>query len=742
MTTHGRSGIGTRLFLWILRRIFSLRYRVRVRGLDEVAARGTRGILFLSNHPALLDPAMLTMWLYPRFSTRALADAVQINRPVVGWLARKFGTRVMPSLDREGPAGVEPVRRVLAEAIAGLQQGENLLLYPAGHMKRRTAEEIGAASAARAILDGAPDLRVVLIRQNGFWGSSFSYGLTGQPPSLAGGFKRGFKYLLLNLIFFVPRRPVDVELVEPSDLPRAADRLVLNRYLETFYNAGAARNRYVPYGFWERGGIREVPDPPGARKGSDVGSVPAAIQQQVVEQLVQVSGKPTPVVTDELANDLGLDSLAVAELVTWVESEFGFSVGSPDSLVTVGDVMVAAAGRGVSAAETEIRSAGASWFAERGSERLELPPGSTVTEVFLRQASLGPDRVILADQTSGERTYRDLVLVMMLLKPLVEKLPGEYVGIMMPASVGAAVFYLTALFAGKTPVMVNWTTGSRNLTHSLDLLGVTHVITARALVDRLAALGTDVSALGDRFVFAEDLRAQMSIGQKLSALVRSRFSWRSLWRAKPTETAVVLFTSGSESMPKAVPLTHGNILTNIRDTLAAVSVIKSDVLIGMLPPFHSFGIVETICLTTLSSMRAVYHPNPTESAVLARVVEAYQVTLLVGTPTFLNGVVRVAQPRELDSLRLAVTGAEKCPESIYASIEERCPQLTVIEGYGITECSPIVSINPIEAPVRGASGDCSAASKGSSWGSSGRSACRRERPACCWYAAPACSPVI
>ncbi|MBE3133338.1 MAG: AMP-binding protein, partial [Acidobacteria bacterium] len=292
-----------------------------------------------------------------------------------------------------------------------------------------------------------------------------------------------------------------------------------------------------------------------------------------------------------------------------------------------------------------------------------------------------------------------LITGLLVLKPIIESLPGQYIGVMLPASVGAGTLYLACLFAGKIPVMVNWTTGSRNLVHSLDLLRVQKVLTARALLSRLASLGIELDALGDRIVAVEDLRARITLGRKLGALVRAYVSWNELKRARPPDQAVVLFTSGSESLPKAVPLTHRNVLTNIRDVLEMVEVSEGDVMLGMLPPFHSFGITVTTVLPLCAGLRAVYHPNPTEAAILSRVIEAYKVTLMVGTPTFLNGIVRAARPGQLDSLRLAVTGAEKCPPAVYEALQQRCPQLTVLEGYGITECSPVVSANPGAAPV-------------------------------------------
>jgi acyl-CoA synthetase (AMP-forming)/AMP-acid ligase II/1-acyl-sn-glycerol-3-phosphate acyltransferase/acyl carrier protein len=688
-----------RLVLWIARRVFSLRYRVEFRGLDRIRAAGRTGIVFLPNHPALIDPVMMVLYLYPDFTPRSLADEWQVDRPIVGRLARMFGARILPNLERGGLSSLERTRRTLAETVDGLKAGENLLLYPAGHLKHCSLEEIGAASGVKLVLDQVPRVRVVLVRQNGLWGSSFSFGATGRMPQMLPCLLHGLKYLLLNGVFFMPRRRVKVELVEPADLPRSADRLVLNRYLETFYNAATAKNTHVPYGFWERGGARDLPDPPVERGAGDVTAAPPATRQLVVSRLAAMTGRTGIQVTDRLAQDLGMDSLAVAELIVWIEQEFGFSVGTPDSLRTVGEVMLAASGKGISAADADLAPVGRHWFAPATGARLRVPPGATVAEAFLRQAAFGPGRPVLADQTSGVRTYRDLITGLLLLKPLVEEMPGRYVGIMLPASVGAGLFYLACLFAGKTPVMVNWTTGSRNLVHSLDLLGVQRVITAGPLLTRLRSLGIDVSALGDRFVLAEDLRSRMTAGAKLMALIRSFVSWRRLKTAQPPAEAVVLFTSGSESLPKAVPLTDRNILTNIRDTLDTVSISDRDVIIGMLPPFHSFGITVTTVLPLCCGLRTIYHPNPTEAAVLARLVEAYKVSLLVGTPTFLNGIVRVAQKGQLDSLRLAVTGAEKCPQAVYEALGQRCPQLIVLEGYGITECSPIVSVNTVEAPV-------------------------------------------
>jgi acyl-CoA synthetase (AMP-forming)/AMP-acid ligase II/1-acyl-sn-glycerol-3-phosphate acyltransferase len=701
-----------RVISWLARRLFALRYRIEVRGLDEVRRRGTRGVLFLPSHQALVDPAIVMALVDPRFHPRALADQYQVSRPIIGPLARLFGARILPNMEREGVSVIQATRQALDETIAGLRAGDNLLFYPAGRLRQQRLEEVRAASGTDILVKSVPEARIVLVRQTGLWGSSFSLAFDGRMPQALPTALRGLKYLVMNGVFFMPRRHLLVEFVEPDDFPRQDSRMAINRYLEEFYNVRAPGNTYVPYRFWEQGGTRELPDPEIRRTAGDAADTPEGTRRLVVEEIGRLSGQANPALGQRLAQDLGLDSLAVADLAVWVEKEFGHQVGTPESLLTVGDVVLAAAGRGISAIESDLRRASRAWLEPGRSARLAPADGRTITEVFLNQAARAPGRLILADQTSGEVSYRRLILGLLLMAPELRALPGRYLGIMLPASVGAGLFYLAALFAGKTPVMINWTTGSRNLVHALDLLGVQHVVTARALLSKLETMGIDLSALSGRFVLAEDLRGRFTTGRKLGALARSYLDWGALRRATPPEVAVVLFTSGSESLPKAVPLTHENILTNVRDVLALVALDHTDVLIGMLPPFHSFGICVTTILPLCSGLRTVYHPNPTEAAVLAKVVAGYRVTALVGTPTFLHGIVRAARPEQVASLRFAVTGAEKCSDTVYQALRDRCRGATILEGYGITECSPIVSANRPESPIPGSIGTLMASVEG------------------------------
>ncbi len=317
----------------------------------------------------------------------------------------------------------------------------------------------------------------------------------------------------------------------------------------------------------------------------------------------------------------------------------------------------------------------------------------TIPEAVLHQAAQAPGAVVIADQASGVRTYRDVLLGVMVLRREVATLPGDCVGIMLPASVAADVAFLSALFAGRTPAMINWTLGTQNLRHCLATAGVERIITSRTLVTRLAAQGIDLTPFHDRLLYLEDIGARIGSARKLGAWLRSRLWWRSLRLAKPPKIAAVLFTSGSESVPKAVPLTHRNILTNIADCFDLFYARSDDSILGILPPFHSFGLTTSVVLPLALGARVVHYPNPTDGAALGRMIDAYKPTILMGTPTFLHGVVRASTEEQLTSLRLVVSGAEKCSERVYKALAELCPQTVVLEGYGVTECSPVISAN-------------------------------------------------
>ena len=682
------------LLLGWVRSLLWLRYRVEVTGLKEIAKRGRTGVLFLPTHPAMIDPIMVMAWLFRLFKARALADSDQIDRFFIRWLAKRAGVLAITDIAKAGGTA-NGAKEAIDQCIDALRNGDNLILYPGGRLKRQHFEDLRGNSGVKRILEALPDVRVVVVRTQGLWGSSFSWA-HGTNPNVGRTLKHGLGGLLLSGTFFAPRRHVTMELIEAEDFPRQGTRNDINRHLEAVLNRGAPLNTYVPYSIWERGGTRVLPEPEAVGGHGDPSQVPDAIREQVTRFIADLMG--TEDFTDEtrLAHDLGMDSLSLMEAAVWLQSEFGRSPGRASALQTVGDVMLAASGRAVSTSSENLRAVPAKWF-----DRLPKPSrpedlqGMTVPQAFLAQLLNTPNASAVADQISGVLSYRDLGRAMYVLSKKFEALPGQNVGIMFPASVAAATMYLATLFAGKTPAMINWTLGPKNLAHCVDVAGIEAILTSRVLVDRLENQGVSFGDIRDLFVYVEDVRSSVTRWDKYGALLANRNRWAPLRdRAeKASPTAVILFTSGSESVPKAVPLTHENMLTNVTDTFDCFGIGRHDSLLGMLPPFHSFGLTASVVLPLALGVRVAYSPDPTDGATLAAIIAAYQCSLLPGAPTFLEGIAGAGTGDELQTMRIIISGAERCQHRVYETLQARCPDAIVLEGYGATECSPVIAVN-------------------------------------------------
>ena len=207
-------GLTAWLLMGLGRCALRLRYRIKVTGIQAVAARGNRGILFLPNHPALIDPVIVISELYGRFAPSSLADKDRISSPMLSWISRRFGALPMPDLGRYGEAGRKDVEQAIQDCARLLAGGGNLVLYPGGHLMSGRMEQLGGNSAVETILKLAPDTRVVLIRTRGLWGSRFSR--AQGPPDFFKVLARHGWDLLANFVFFSPRREVTVELGEAS----------------------------------------------------------------------------------------------------------------------------------------------------------------------------------------------------------------------------------------------------------------------------------------------------------------------------------------------------------------------------------------------------------------------------------------------------------------------------------------------------------------------------------------------
>jgi long-chain-fatty-acid--[acyl-carrier-protein] ligase len=699
----------------IVRFLVSLRYRVEVSGLETLTPdhlKRSGGVLFLPNHPAEIDPVIIMSILGKKFAPRPLVvDRYYFQLGI--HLFMKF-VRALPMPSTDGAVTPWRAKKILKqfEAVAQeLKNKENFLIYPAGRLKMNGLEMIGGASFVHDLIQACPETNVVLVRTTGLWGSQFSRAIIGASPDFAKTLWRGFKILLKNGIFFTPRRRVLIELAPaPKDFPYQADRLSLNKYLERWYNRypkeGPEELSLVSLKFWRQ----EFPNAVISEHSStsqllELKTVPPEVEKVVLEELSRLTKRAADQIKREmhLAQDLGLDSLDVAQLYVFLSERFEAHHLQPGELQTVEDVMQAASGR-----ERESDEASSekdhpfAWPKEEHRPAPDLTSGNTLQEAFLLICDRMGSHAACVDALSGMLTYRKMKLAVTLLREQMLKLPGKQIGVMLPASCGTYLVILAILCAGKVPVMINWTSGSKALDYAARLSEIEAVVSSDRFLDRLET--GELGAVESKLVLMEDLRKKIGLTQKLSALISSyRKSsyflkkWK-LDRISPEDPAVILFTSGTESLPKGVPLSHNNLLSNQRAALACVNLPSDEIFYGVLPPFHSFGFSVTGLLPLLAGIKACYAPDPTDSRAMARNIAQWTPTLFCCAPSFFRALFHVAKPEQLQSLRYVVAGAEKTPEEIFTYVAQHIPHAKCLEGYGITECGPIVTLIRPDAP--------------------------------------------
>lgn len=322
---------------------------------------------------------------------------------------------------------------------------------------------------------------------------------------------------------------------------------------------------------------------------------------------------------------------------------------------------------------------------------------------FIDMAKKQKSKPAFIDRTTGRRvTYEQSVIASLLLARLLRNFNDRHIGIMLPASAGCGLTILGALFAGKIPVMINYSTGAENnVLYARGKCGFRVVVTTRGLLKKV-----DCPEMPG-MVFIEDLLGKIGMISKTGAVLKAKLpaSWlkNQVHKGKLDDTAVVIFTSGSEKEPKAVELTHRNIASNVEAMAQAFNGTEQDIMLSVLPPFHVFGFTTTLWEPLYIGQSMVTYGNPLEFKTIARIIVEEKPTIVVGTPYFLMGYLKQSQPGDFESLRLVIAGADRLPSWVRKAYQEQ-HGLDVIEGYGATETSPVISVNPLEANRPGSIG--------------------------------------
>jgi len=321
------------------------------------------------------------------------------------------------------------------------------------------------------------------------------------------------------------------------------------------------------------------------------------------------------------------------------------------------------------------------------------PTDRTIVQALIDAAKHhGPGWVAIEDPVRGQMTYRRLLQAVAILghKLMPYALEGHSMGIMLPTSNAAVVTLFAVMSAGRVPALINFTAGAANVLAACRAAQLDTIVTSREFVEK-GRLGNLVAQIQAelRIVYLEDIRQTVGAADKL----RGFFGWKKpLVARKPDDWATILFTSGSEGSPKGVVLSHRNMLANVAQAAARIDFGREDKLFNVLPVFHSFGLTAGTVLPLVSGVPTYLYPSPLHYRTVPELVYWTCATALFGTDTFLNGYARVANQYDFRSLRYVLAGAEPVKEATRQIYLEKFG-LRILEGYGVTECSPVMTLN-------------------------------------------------
>lgn len=323
--------------------------------------------------------------------------------------------------------------------------------------------------------------------------------------------------------------------------------------------------------------------------------------------------------------------------------------------------------------------------------------------------TFGRNKAALEDLERQPITFGRLVLGSLVLGRKLAGLTedGETVGVLLPnvQAIAVTMFGLNAF--GRVPAFLNFTAGLKNLKAACEIADIKTIVTSRRFIEQ-GKLDDIVEALGQgrRIVWLEDVRGTISSFDKLRGLLDS-------WRARsihagakrdPDDAAVVLFTSGSEGVPKAVVLSNANLVANAYQVkaLAGDALRTDDTFFNPLPIFHSFGLTAGLLTAVLNGMKSVLYPSPLHYRQIPKLIAGTKATVLLATDTFLQGYARAASENDLASVRFVIAGAERVKDETRTLWGKH--GTVILEGYGATECSPVIAVNLPERNQPGSAG--------------------------------------
>jgi acyl carrier protein len=695
----------SKILAFKIRLLLRFRYRISITGSEILQNHSP--VLFLPNHQALIDPIMLLSQIY-RFTTATpVVSEKYFNMPVVKWYFKRMGAVSVSDLEA-GSRDTQVLKSITNSVSQGFMNGHNVVMYPSGQIAGQGYEKIFNKKSAYHIVVAIPEnVQIVGVRITGLWGSIFSKAKSGKSPDFFVQLLKGIFYVLANLLFFLPKRTVSIEVEDLTTIAKekaVEGQKPFNSFLEDFYNLhGEEPALFLKHFFYlphmkrkvaERilGSAEEVGD---LALPTDSESIPEDTLEKVkgvVSSILNITPDQLSL-NSNLVLDLGADSLNMVEIVSRLENEFkGFSSPEINEIKTLGDLCLVVSGQ----FSTSIDLKPCSLDPDLSSEGyIHVDPEKNILWQFLDTFTTNQKEYFVYDAMVGSTNRKKFLLKAAVVSGLIkQKVKGRHVGIMLPALQSTTLLIVATYMAGKIPVMLNWTVGKKVLEHCAETAGVDVILSAGTFIQKIEEQLPE--SIKSKLLLLEKEIPQISTLLKIKGLIVSKFPKLFLDYRHVDNTAVILFTSGSEALPKAVPLTHLNITSDLHGTFELIRIENKTIFLGFLPPFHSFGFTALVALPLVSGIRVAYTPNPTDAREVLKILKHTRSNLLVGTPGFLKMLMAAGSAYYFKSIRYVISGAEAMPLVLKELFDSLTAGAKLLEGYGITECSPILSANPVD----------------------------------------------